>query len=152
MKEVHIGLGIQNGQFGNPQDAWCLPCCTLPSPPWTPTFPPCLKASVAPGQDCIILGFVCGAAGGGVGPAARHPPSLSSPSTLSRVILLLLPFSGPCTPGIVCLSRGCQLPFHVLLPGDPRRLQATEAKGRRLGAMISTRLETALRHLCSPPS
>lgn len=76
----------------------------LLSPPPTPTFPSQgLVASAAPGQDCIILGFVCRAAGGGARPPAPCPPPLSSPA-LSWVLLLLPLFSGPWHPGIVCLT------------------------------------------------
>lgn len=104
----------------------CFCPAALPSPPPAPTsLSQGLAASAAPGLDCIILGFVLRAAGGGVGPAAHRPPSLSSPSTPSWVTLLL-------TRGVVRLTRW----LSALLPPSPApqgARKATEAKRRRLG-------------------
>lgn len=109
-------------------------CHPLPCPPGMPTFPLSLAASAAPDQDCIILGFVCRAAGGGGGPAAHQSPSLSSLSTPSWVILLLPPFWGPWHP------RNCLLYPKALSslstfsrsPGSPRgsRGKGKEAEGQ----------------------
>lgn len=94
MKEPPSGLGIQ-GQA--PTGPSYLPCAHYPPHPGHPLFLYAVSFSCR-SQDCIILGFVCRAAGGGVGPAARHSPSLSSPSTPSWVMLILPPFSGPWHP------------------------------------------------------
>lgn len=95
MKEPPIGLGIQGQPSTGP-----LASALMPTDLSTQDahFPLGLAASAAPGRDCIILGFVRRAAGGGVGPAACHLPSLSSLSTPSWVTLLLPPFSGPWHP------------------------------------------------------
>lgn len=115
-QEPHAGLGIRGQASTGP---WCLPCCPRP---------PTLDAHVssrppaAPGQDCIILGFVRRAAGGGVGPAACHPPSPSSPSTPSWSIPLLPPLSSPWHPRncLSYLKAVSSLSTLSCSPGSPR--------------------------------
>lgn len=137
-----MGLGIRGRASTGPLHP---PCCPLPSPPSTPTFP--LRASqpqLQPGQDCIILGFVHRAAGGGVGPAVRAPPPfllISFHSLLGNPPSSLLRLTAP-PPWELSASPVAlrSLSTFSCSPGTP------EAKGRRLGrnAEIPTRLETAL--------
>lgn len=123
MKKPHIHLGIWGPATG-------LACHPLPSPPGMPTFPHGLAASAIPGWDCIILGFVCRAAGGGGGPAA---PRFSLIFHSLLAILLLPPFSGHNTPGIVCLTPRFSAPFPPS-PTPQGAPESPEAKARRLGA------------------
>lgn len=103
----------------------------LPPPP-PPTFPSQgLAASAAPGHNCIILGFVCRAAGGGAGGPQPPPPSPSH--RLLSWVLLLLPLSqAPGTRGWSALPGDSQFPFPLLR--SQGALEAAEAKRRRLGA------------------
>lgn len=149
MKEPHIGLGIQNQASTGPS---CLLCAHCPPHPGHPLFL-CAFSLSCSSQDCIILGFVCRAAGGGVGPAARHPPSLSSPSTPSWVILLLPPFSGPWHPRnpLPYPEAVSSLSTFSCSSESPRgyRLQRQREGG---WDWDQHRLEAACPHLCSPLS
>ena len=100
-----------------------LACCSCSPCPPKPTFPSQgLVASAAPGQDCIILGFVCRAAGGEVGPPRPTPmaplPShlLLSPGYSSS----FLSSQAPGTGGLSALPGDSQLPFHSCSPRSPR--------------------------------